>query len=275
VEPKMKMLIKLFWAAIFLIGCGNSDGQAQKATSLQLTPIDHSYTAYSQLLKDFVAQGLVDYKNLKISRGKIDSLVNEIQTADIETATKNQRLAFYINAYNILTMRSIIDAYPVASIRDINGVWDKKKWSLGGQLITLNQIENDCIRPIFADPRIHFALVCAAKGCPPLQSTPFVADSIDIQLNHAAIGYCTDENYNRLDTKSGKAELSQIFEWYGDDFAKDYYNPEAFPGLSKKDNAVLSFVISQYPAQKQDKFITAKKFEITYTDYDWSLNGQD
>jgi hypothetical protein len=257
----------LILALVAIVGCGNNDSEAGKGS----TPIDHSYSDYASLLNDYVANGLVNYQGLIDDRMRLDRLVSSVATADISIATADQKLAFYINAYNILTLRSIVDAYPVKSIKDIDGVWDKKKWSITGKKLTLNQIEHDILRKDFTEPRIHVAIVCASMGCPPLPSTPYLADSLEIQLNRTASAFATTAIYNQIDPIKGVARLSAVFDWFGDDFIDKYLMESSFPSLSRKENSSLSFIISHFPTDQMERLF-ATDFRIDYIEYDWSLN---
>jgi uncharacterized membrane protein YdjX (TVP38/TMEM64 family) len=114
--------------------------------------------------------GFVDYKSLTVEATVLDGYLKTIANADFEVLGRDEKLAFLINAYNAFTLRLILDRYPVSSIKDIPSAdrWDAVRWVLAGQTVSLNQVEHERIRQHFAEPRIHFALVCAAVGCPPL-----------------------------------------------------------------------------------------------------------
>lgn len=249
------------------VACSGPGSQADQSHG----SFSFDWSSYGRLLGLYVAEGRVNYAALQANRMVLDSLVNDMAEADLSSATKDQKLAFYINTYNVLTLRSIIDHYPVASIKDIDGVWDKTKWPVAGRRLTLNEIEHEVLRKDFTEPRIHFAIVCASIGCPPLSPIPYMADSIDQQLEQAAHEFAADSAYNTIDPEAGTAELSSIFDWFGDDLVPKFYNPATFPGLSKKENAALNFIISQYPEDARARMLSAK-YAITYREYDWSLN---
>jgi hypothetical protein len=263
----MKTISVTLTALLLVIGCAEANTHAEK----QLTMVDHNYIRYADLLDRHVSEGLVDYQGLIRDRAQLDSLVSGIVEVDLSQATPEQTLAFYINTYNILTLRSIIDAYPVKSIRDINGVWDKKKWEVAGEQLTINEIEHEILRKKFSEPRIHFAIVCASIGCPPLSSRPYLPDSLETQLAAAAQDFATSEDYNRLDPGTGQAELSSIFDWFGDDFEETFYDANSLTSLSKKENAVLNFLIAQFPDDRRSA-LAAGSYQVRYRDYDWSLN---
>lgn len=252
-----------------LLSCGNGNSEADEKSAIQ--PFDFEYKLYADLLNKYVANGLVDYDGLLKDRKNLDDILLSYASVDLSEANDSRKIAFYINAYNLITLRSIIDAYPVKSIKDIKGVWDKKKWNIAGKKLTLNDIEHEVLRKDFDEPRIHFAIVCASIGCPPLIAEPYFGESIDAQLASASSDFATSSFYNKLDLSSGSAEISAIFDWFGEDFIDKYYNSAHFPSLSKKQNAALSFLIAQYP-ESERKLLLNTNFNVSYLDYDWELN---
>ncbi len=161
--------------------------KAQLAEAYEAKPggptFDHS--SFDALLRRFVdAGGLVDYRGLGQQEAALDAYIASIATAPFVDLGRDEKLALLINAYNAFTLRLILDNYPVASIRDIPSKkqWDDKRWVIAGQTYSLNQIEHEQIRPKFIEPRIHFALVCAAVGCPKLRQQAYVGARINEQL---------------------------------------------------------------------------------------------
>jgi hypothetical protein len=263
----MKNILMVLLILFAVTGCSNSESQAD----IELVPFDHSYAAYAELLAGYFSDGRFNYTRLKEDRQSIDSIVANIGSADILNATHDEKLAFYINAYNTITIRSIIDEYPVESIKDIKGVWDKKKWGIAGKKLTLDDIEHEILRKDFTEPRIHVAIVCASNGCPPLTDMPFYPDSLDAQLADAAVKFATTPRFNRIDPAGGKAELSKILDWFGDDFIAQFYDESRFQNLSSKENATLHFLIAQFPDEVQQSMLDSD-YDISYIEYDWSLN---
>ena len=173
-----------------------------------------------------------------------------------------QQLAFFINAYNAYTLQLIIDHYPVKSIKDIGsffkGPWDQPAVRLFGRTLTLNNLEHDIIRKDYPDPRIHFALVCAAHGCPPLRDEAYVADHLEEQLDDQARQFLATPAKNRVDAGARTVYLSPIFKWYGADF-------------EKKHGSVLAALEPYWPKASVGA-LAQGHFKIRYSDYDWSLN---
>ncbi|HAK56148.1 MAG TPA: hypothetical protein DCP38_11815, partial [Acidobacteria bacterium] len=156
---------------------------------------DHQYRTYSGVLDESLIGSRVDYGRLASDRVALDAAVDELSAVPRETFdawSRAQRLAYWINAYNVLTLRVIVDHYPIrgswlslyprSSIRQIDGVWDDITWHAGGRQVTLDEIEHDILRPTFAEPLVHFAINCAALSCPPLRGEPFVAERLEAQL---------------------------------------------------------------------------------------------
>jgi hypothetical protein len=137
--------------------------------------------------------------------------------------------------------------------------------------MTLNEIEHDVLRKEFGDPRIHVAVNCASIGCPPLRNEPYLPSMLDSQLGDASRKFASDPAYNRLDQAQNLAEISRIFEWYGEDFIPQYYHEGHFGEISENQNAALHFLIGSLPIEDQGELLAAD-YTVTYHDYDWALN---
>ncbi|MFC1544765.1 DUF547 domain-containing protein [Gemmatimonadota bacterium] len=247
---------------------------------------DRFANGYAETLGRFVdSDGLVDYQSLKANRGGLDSFADSLAALDparIESWNDSEKIAFWINAYNALTLRSIIDNYPIKSsfltslvypdnsIRQIDGVWDKRTFEIAGQSLTLEQIEHSILRGQFNEPRIHVALVCAAMGCPQLRNVPYSADSLDAQLESQALNFIANPEKFRIDSKKGKVYLSSIFEWFGQDFETRYANGPV-KNFDAPRNAALNFILG-YMDSEQHSYLAESKYKIEFTSYDWSLN---
>jgi hypothetical protein len=230
---------------------------------------DHEHKIYADILASSVVkkgpQSLVNYKAIKTDPSKLKKYINELSKVSREEYTswsKEQKLATLINAYNAWTIQLIVDHYPVSSIKKIGPFystpWKQEfiKW-LGGKR-SLDDIEHKIIRKDFSEPRIHFALVCAAMGCPSLQVKPFLAQNLEAQLQNAAHEFLHDTAENRHEVKGDKVilHLSSIFKWYGNDFGT-------------KDELV-KFIVKEMNIQNK---VQGKKVELEYLDYDWNLNA--
>jgi len=218
---------------------------------------------YEALLARYVTDGRVDYTawhESAVDRKKLHAVVAELGRRKPSAMEPDAALAYWINLYNALTLQLILDHHPVDSIKDIGGFlsspWKRELVQVEGEDLTLDEIENEIIRPTFEDARIHFALNCAAVSCPPLQSKPFCGDTLDAQLESATQAVVRDERFvDTSDCAEGEGELrlSKIFDWYHDDF-----RPR---GLVEFVNGYLEQTL---PAE----------CDVEFMDYDWQLNGE-
>lgn len=234
---------------------------------------NHQHTLWNEILKKHVdtdrGVSRVDYQAIQRNQAALNQYLEELESVSLEEYqgwSKPQRLAFLINAYNAFTVKLIVDNYPVDSIKDLGGwlssPWKKEFFTLLGEEKHLDNIEHDIIRMEFNEPRIHFAVNCAAVGCPPLRQEAFVAERLDQQLEEATRVFLMDERKNRYDPLNQRLELSSIFKWYGIDFEKKAGSVEAF---------VAPYLTKNLQAQER---IRRREVKIRYFDYDWSLNEQ-
>lgn len=224
------------------------------------------WTVYGVLLEEYVVEGskdgvalnLVDYTGLDRDP-RFQQLVADIRGYDVATlAGREETLAFYINAYNILTIALILDNWPLDSIRDIGnffrGPWDVVMLENSAGRLSLDDIEHGLIRPL-GEPRIHFAVNCASVSCPDLRREPYTASRLDSQLDDQARRFLA-EPHKGLSVKQGVAHISRIFDWYGEDF----------DGVGGVEAFVRQYVDS------------ARGLEFKGVDadlkYNWRLNGQ-
>ena len=266
------------------------------ATTTQAAPF--SYDDYAATLKSYVDdKGMVNYRKMKEYHKKLDDFLIAMARLDLKTYQswdEQAKIAFWINAYNALTLKVIVDHYPIKagllsglahpanSIRQIPGVWDKIQFLVMGQKLTLNQIEHGIVRGQnkdliekygrFYEPRIHVALVCAAMGCPWLRNEPFMGDRLDEQLDDQARRFFSNSTKFRIDRDAGKVHLSRIFKWFGEDFVKGH-KPDAgvTSGGNDAEKAVLHF-ISGYLPTKDAGYLKTGEYKVKYLDYDWTLN---
>ena len=242
---------------------------------------------YDQVLQEFVnQQGLVDYKRLKAHNQSLDNFLEklkELRPKQYEKWDENSKIAFWVNSYNALTLKSIIENYPIRttlfrsfrfpnnSIRQIPGIWDQLKFEVMGQEVTLDEIEHQIIRSTFDEPRIHMALVCAALGCPPLRNEPYTGKELASQLNDQARRFLRNTDKFLIDRSKGHVYLSKIFDWYGKDFVGHYKRTPGIPGHGQTNSAVLNF-IRGYLNSSDQEYLEQGEYKIKYLDYDWSLN---
>ncbi len=209
------------------------------------------YKSWDTFLKKYVsASGDVDYKSIKANKKELEAITKAFSATSVLTSwSKNDQLAFWINAYNVFTIDLIVNHYPIKSIQNLDGgkPWDVKRIAIGGKKYSLNNIENDIIRPQFKDARIHFAVNCAAKSCPPILNGAFFSKSLDEQLDAVTKKFVNNTKYQNI--TSGKMTLSKIFDWYKVDFGD------------------IAAFINKYSTIKVNN-----NTAIVYKEYDWSLN---
>lgn len=243
------------------------EGEAQGGKEIQATTTDDefSHELFDQVLQKYVdSQGRVDYAGLKDNQGTLESYLDLLAVhAPSDKATFQTGLAFWINAYNALTIKGVLDHYPTTSVRKIKlfgGFFSRIKFQVGGRSYTLDNIEHDIIRDEFGDPRIHFALVCASMGCPILEDRAFVPETLEERLDNATANFINNPEKVRLDRENGVLHLSQIFEWYAEDFEDTH-------------DSVINF-ISEYLPEADAAFLERGEVQIQYVEYDWRLNAQ-
>jgi len=222
--------------------------------------VDHSI--YGDLLKKYVKAGLVNYAGFKSDEDQLDRYLEKLENFDPKGLPRNEQFAFYANAYNAWTIKLILSRYPgVKSIKDLGSLfqspWKKKIVKIDGGVTTLDDVEHNILRPRFGDPRVHFAINCAAKSCPPLRPVPFRGEILDRQLNEATRSFLNDPASHRLE--GNQLYVSRIFKWFAEDF-KD---------------GVFEFYLKYSTGELKKKLETkGDKIRVKYLAYDWSLNGQ-
>jgi len=252
----MKNLVPIL-GLIFLSFCSTT-----VATNKNSTP--PSYEIFDTLLKKYVDDtGMVNYKGFAKDRPKFKEYLSLLEAnAPNDEWTENEKLAYWINAYNAYTIEEILNHYPVESIKDIGSTikipfvstgWDIKFINIGEEKYDLNNIEHGIIRKKFNEPRIHFALVCAAMSCPKLQNEAYDPDRLDEQLTRAAKDFLSDTDKNEIHN-SDEAEISKLFNWYKGDFTKE--------------TTLIEF-LNQYAPTRLNEGA-----DIDHKDYNWELNEQ-
>lgn len=268
--PCARRVISTMMAAAFLL----LSAPAMAAT------FDRTHAGYDLLLKRFVADGRVDYKGLKADPSALDAYLDSaagVSEAEFNAWAEPEQLAFLINLYNAATLKLILDHYPVDSIRDIGtflrGPWSRPVVRLFGGAITLDNLEHDIIRKRYDEPRIHVAVVCAAKSCPPLRSEAYTASALDAQLDDQTRGFLESPIGLRIDRARRAVYFSSIFKWYGEDFVAGFSPKSGFAGLGRTERAVANFC-SGYLSAPDGDYLKAGGYSVKYLDYDWSLNDR-
>ena len=221
--------------------------------------VDHKI--FAELLDKHVKKGVVDYAGFKRDEARLNQYLEVLENTKTGSLVRNDQFAFYINAYNAWTIKLILSGYPgIDSIKDLGNLlkspWKKKIARINGEIVTLDHIEHNILRPRFKDPRVHFAINCASKSCPPLISEPYNGGVLEQQLDAVVKTFLNDTHRNRLEGSTLYA--SKIFKWFKDDFNKD----------------IIGFFLRYTEGSfRKDLAANRDKIKIKFLDYDWSLNG--
>jgi hypothetical protein len=243
---------------------------------------DHSYKAWDELLRKHVRYvdggnaSRVSYAGFSKDRQDLKAVLadfSKVPKPEFEAWGRPQQQAFLINAYNAFTLEKILTRYPdIKSIRDFGSVfgnpWKDKFFTLFGEPFYLDRIEHEMLRKegAYDDPRVHVAVVCASIGCPMLRNEAFVPEKLDAQMEDAMRRFFSDRTRNRYNPGARKLELSKIFDWYGKDFEKGHKGYASVKATAAKYADLL--------ADKPDDraVVREQKAEVSFLDYDWSLN---
>lgn len=252
---KFLRFFSIFLIAVFLFSC-----QSSTLGMAGTTPPSHQI--WNQLVKVHVKpDGKVDYRGFIRDKPKLEQYLTLLSdnAPDRKTWSKNQQLAYWINAYNAFTVKLIVDNYPVKSIRDlgpelkiplIKDVWHYKFFKIGGVESSLDEIEHSILRKEFDEPRIHFAINCASVSCPPLLNEAFTAENIEAQLSKVATTFINDSSRNKI--SPDQAQISSIFSWFKGDFTKN--------------GSLIDFL------NKYSKVKLKPNAKISHLYYNWNLN---
>lgn len=223
---------------------------------------DHS--TFDDLLQRHVdADGRIDYRGMREDAAELDRYLEQLADAPFEELGRNEKLALRINAYNAFTLRLILDHQPLDSIRDFpaDHRWDAERWQVGGHTWSLNQIEHEQIRPKFREPRIHFALVCAAVGCPPLRNEAYTGARLEEQLADQTRYVHSHPRWFRFDPDRNVVHLTKLYDWYGSDFTQ------------QQAPSVLDYA-ARYAPELRQALEAGRNPDVQWLEYDWTLDSR-
>ena len=249
---------KLYFRLVLILTLSLVIGTLGSASPNRASTVNHEI--WADLLGKYIKPDGVDYTGFKKEEERLDQYLKVLENTDPEKLPRNEQYAYYINAYNAWTIKLILSGYPgVKSIKDFGTVfkspWQKEWVRVNGEVVTLDHVEHDILRPRYKDPRVHFAINCSAASCPPLRPEPFLADTLDQQLDDSTRSFVNDANSYRLEGNT--LYVSRIFKWFSEDFNED----------------ALGFYL-QYAEGDLKENLTRKKdrIQVKYMHYDWSLN---
>ncbi len=236
-------IVILTVTTVLVISCGRSEVQK----TVKQENIHYDFSDMNTFFAEYVKDGRVDYARVKADNAA-DRIINDLKNVEPYLIQDgNERLAFWINVYNLYTIKLISDNYPVTSILDLEQTAGKNPWEInfiemaGGRKFSLDEIEKKILIPKYKEPRIHYALVCAAQSCPEIIPEAYLPERLDEQLDSQAKIFLNDTEKNYIDRKSGELNLSMIYKWYRNDFIK-------------KDSSVFKHVL-KYINEKDSAYI--------------------
>jgi hypothetical protein len=250
IESQDMLQISLVSTLVFFLQTAVAQSDMQLSVVVTPEPVSR-HAALDALLQKYVTtDGKVNYKGLATEKVALDAYCRSLSDQPLQdTDSREEKMAYWINAYNAFTLKLIVDNYPARSIMNFDGgkTWDIKRIRIGDKKYSLNNLENDILRPQFKDARIHFAVNCAAKSCPPLWNRAYTAANLEAALETRTRAFINDPNFNTL--RAGRVQVSKIFEWYAADFGdlKKFLN--RYSEVKINDNAV-----------------------VVFNDYNWDLN---
>lgn len=239
----------------------------RQSSSQHTRRLDH--TAWSEILNRYLdienSSGVHLFRYSDVTprdRALLGEYITMLESVDPRRYYRSEQLAYWINLYNALTVRLILDNYPVKSITELGdrlfsfGPWDDEQTIIIGKSLTLNDIEHQILRPIWQDPRIHYAVNCASYSCPNLAPVAYTAENTESLLQQGAVNYV---NHSRaVSFEDEDLQLSSIYEWYQEDFGGT--EESVITHLRRYANASLLYQLHDF------------RGDITYH-YDWSLNA--
>ena len=236
---------------------------------ISMDRIDHG--TWDALLQRYVDnRGMVDYTAWNANASDVELLDNYLATLSeaslSEPTSRNGQLAYWINAYNAVTIKGILREYPTSSIRNHTAkvfgynIWDDLLLHVGDRRFSLNQIEHDLLRKM-REPRIHFAIVCASIGCPKLMNRAYTGAELDAQLAQNTRDFFADPGKFRYDVGTNRIQISPILQWFGEDFGPDM-------------RARLATIAPYLPDDASRRLARSGRATVSYLEYDWNLNDQ-
>jgi hypothetical protein len=214
---------------------------------------------FALFLEKYVNEsGYVDYDSIH-HEYDFQPILNYISNIDVWTMSENERLAFYINSYNILVIKNVIDHWPLDSPMDVPGFFKKFRFAASGEKLSLDDLEYKKIFPL-EDVLVHFGLVCAAESCPRLMNVAYQGSTVRDQLIERGRIFLQDPDKNRLDMSADTLYLSEIFRWFRGNFEKRY--------------GTISAAAQHFLSREDSLYIARNKISIAFIKYDWKLNRQ-
>ncbi len=222
---------------------------------------------YDAILKKYVKGDYFDYAGLKKNKKdsqRFEAFLAWQAKANVANMPREEQIAFYINAYNSCCIKAILDHYPVHTPKDVDGFFDKLKFEVAGEKLTISEIEYDRLIANYKDMRAHFAVVCADRGCLPLKPGAYTGKTLDSDLEAAAKKFVQDERQFKVDRDAGDVHISKIFEWYGPKFLKDPKRPVS--------GERPELYLTHWVDKDTRELLESGKYKLKIIEWDWTLN---
>ena len=275
------------WIFVVASGCTTIESRNGPTAAADSTgPFSHEL--FDRLLSRVVDdEGRVDYASLKQTPRELDSYYRILSQVSPDSHPQrfphhNDRLAYWINAYNAAVLRTVLEYYPIATVGEVKPPWlfffmpersgffYFQRPIFGGEKISLYDLEHDIVRPRFGDARIHFALNCASGGCPKLPQRAFRSAELDDQLDREARRFVSERRNVFIDDGKKEIRLSSIFNWYEEDFEAEIDTP-----IDKEHGAVLEYIARYLPPDTASRLReVSAEYTVVFVPYDWSLNDR-
>lgn len=255
----MKRLVCCLGWIIVLLSLSTSTARADQEIG---SPQD-----YDTILRKYVKGDYFQYSELKENQSdqaRFERFMRWQALADLKTMSRAEQIAFYINAYNSCCIKAILDNYPVHTPKDVDGFFDKLKFEVAGEKLTISEIEYDRLIANYKDMRAHFAVVCADRGCLPIKPSAYAGASLDEDLNSAAAKFVRDERHFSVDKENREIRISKIFEWYGPKFLNDPQRPVA--GVKPE------LYLTPWVDKDVQDFLNSGQYKLKIIEWDWTLN---
>lgn len=221
------------------------------------------------ILQKYVQGDYFQYGELKQNQAdlaRFERFLRWQADADVKSMPRADQIAFYINAYNSCCIKAILDHYPVDTPKKIDGFFDKLKFKVAGEKLTVSEIEYDRLIANYKDMRAHFAVVCADRGCLPLKPSAYRGESLDVDLDAAAKRFVADTRHFAVDKKNGEVRISKIFEWYGPKFLKDPQRPVQ--------GSRPELYLTPWVDKDVQELLKSGKYKLKTIEWDWTLNEE-
>ena len=271
----LKMLFSFVSVFSLLLVLAGSDVRAEESeAAVSTTPAKQAGQPgdLDYILKKYVDSEFFKYKELKANKkdhARFERFMEWQANADVKSMSREDQVAFYINAYNSCSIKAILDHYPVHTPLDVDGFFDKLKFKVGGEMLKLggsdgDSMEYDRLIANYGDMRAHFAVVCADRGCMSLKNGAYTGKSLDKDLEAAAKRFVGDERHFKVDKEKKEVHISKIFEWYGPKFLKDPKRPVP---KDKPELYLLNWVDDD-----ARKFLLKGDYTLKIIEWSWTLN---